>query len=92
MVIVPIFSINLSATVPVNAEKVTTGVVLRSVIIPLILSVRVLDLTGKVVSDQDNSEFSKNSLIQIPAPGAKGIYMVEVKTGVLRYVGKVVIK
>ena len=55
-------------------------------------SVRVLDLTGKVVSDQDNSEFSKNSLIQIPAPEAKGIYMVEVKTGVLRYVGKVVIK
>jgi hypothetical protein len=55
-------------------------------------SVRVLDLTGKVVSDQDNSEFSKNSLIQIAAPEAKGIYMVEVKTGVLRYVGKVVIK
>ena len=55
-------------------------------------SVRVLDLSGKTVSDQNNSEFSKNSLIQIESPGAKGIYFVEIKSGVLRYVGKVVIK
>jgi hypothetical protein len=55
-------------------------------------SVRVLDLSGKTVSDQNNSEFSKNSLIQIESPGAKGIYFVEIKSGVLRYVGKVVIR
>jgi hypothetical protein len=55
-------------------------------------TVRVLDLTGKTVSDNQNSEFWKNSLIQIPAPGTKGLYIVEIKSGVKRYVGKVVIK
>jgi len=55
-------------------------------------SVIVLDLSGKTVSDQNNSEFSKNSLIQIESPGAKGIYFVEIKSGVIRYVGKVVIR
>lgn len=55
-------------------------------------SVRVLDLTGRTVDDLKNSEFSKNSLIRIGSPGLKGIYFVEIKSGVLRYVGKVVIR
>ena len=55
-------------------------------------SVKVLDLTGKTVSDQNNSEFSNNSLIQVASPGAKGIYIVEIKSGFMRYVGKVVIR
>jgi hypothetical protein len=55
-------------------------------------SVKVLDLTGRTVGGLNNAEFSKNSLVQVPSPGAKGIYMVEVKSGVLRYVGKVVIR
>ena len=55
-------------------------------------SVRVLDLTGKIIGDLNNSEFSKNSLVQVPAPVVKGIYMVEIKSGVLRYVGKVIIR
>jgi len=55
-------------------------------------SVRVLDLTGKTVSDQNNSEFRKNLLIQVESPVTKGIYFVEIKSGVMRYVGKVVIR
>ena len=55
-------------------------------------SVKVLDLTGRTIKDLNNSEFSKNSLIQVAAPGAKGIYVVEIKSGVMKYVGKVVIK
>jgi hypothetical protein len=55
-------------------------------------SVRVMDLTGKTVGNLNNAEFSKNSLVQVAAPGAKGIYMVEVKAGYMRYVGKVVIR
>jgi hypothetical protein len=31
-------------------------------------------------------------LIRIGSPGLKGIYFVEIKSGVLRYVGKVVIR
>jgi hypothetical protein len=55
-------------------------------------SLRVLDLTGKTVTDLNKSEFRKNSLIQVASPVAKGIYVVEMKSGVMRYVGKVVIK
>jgi len=55
-------------------------------------SVKVLDLTGRTIEDLNNSEFNKNSLIQVAAPGAKGIYVVEIKSGVMKYVGKVVIK
>jgi len=55
-------------------------------------SVNVLDLTGRIVSNLNNSEFSKNSLVQVAAPRANGIYMVEVKSGFLRYVGKVMIR
>jgi hypothetical protein len=55
-------------------------------------SVKVLDLTGKIVSDLNNSEFIKNSLVQVASPVAKGIYFVELKSGVMRYVGKVVIR
>lgn len=55
-------------------------------------SVKIIDLTGKTVNDQNNTEFSKNSVIQVAAPVKSGIYVVEIKSGVLRYVGKVVIR
>jgi len=55
-------------------------------------SVKVMDLTGRTVEDLNNSEFIKNSLIRIASPGLKGIYFVEIKSGALRYVGKVVIR
>ena len=55
-------------------------------------SVKVMDLSGKIIDDLNNSEFRKNSLIQIASPGVKGIYVVEMRSGVMRYVGKVVIR
>jgi hypothetical protein len=55
-------------------------------------SVRVIDLTGRTVGTLDNEWFSKNSLIQISAPVKKGIYLVELKSGTLRHLGKVIIK
>ena len=55
-------------------------------------SVRVLDLTGKTISDLKNTEFRKNSLTQVASPGASGIYVVEIRAGNMRYVGKVVIR
>jgi hypothetical protein len=55
-------------------------------------SVRVLDLTGKTVTDLQNTEFRKNSITQVRAPGARGLYVVEIRSGVMHYVGKVVIR
>ncbi len=55
-------------------------------------SVKILDLSGKVVKDLDNTNFSKNSLISFPAVWTKGIYVVEIRAGMKRFVGKVVIR
>jgi len=55
-------------------------------------SITVLDLTGKVKSDSRNNEFHKNSIVQVEAPSVKGMYVVEIKSGLLKYVGKLVIK
>jgi hypothetical protein len=55
-------------------------------------TVRVMDLTGKNVSNLNNAEFSKNSMIEVEAPAAKGLYVVEIRSGVMRYVGKVIIR
>jgi hypothetical protein len=55
-------------------------------------SVNVMDLAGKTVSTIQNAEFSKNSAIQVQAPATKGLYMVKLRSGMKRYVGKVVIR
>ena len=55
-------------------------------------SVRITELTGKSILDNRNLEFWKNSLIQLPVPGMKGIFIVEIRSGVMRYVGKVMIR
>jgi len=55
-------------------------------------SIRIADIMGKSITDNRNIEFWKNSLIQVPVQGAKGIYFVEIRSGVMRYVGKVMIK
>ena len=49
-------------------------------------------MTGRVFSTEDNVEFSKDNLLQIPVRATTGIYMVELRSGMLRYVGKVVIR
>ena len=55
-------------------------------------SVKILDLTGKTVRDLNNAEFRLNSVLEVSAPVVKGIYIIEIKSGPLKYVGKVVIK
>jgi hypothetical protein len=55
-------------------------------------SVRIMDLSGKTKNEYQNIEFSKNSLIQVAAPEVKGIYIIEIKSGIRKYVGKVIIK
>jgi hypothetical protein len=55
-------------------------------------SVKLLYLTGKTINDLYNIEFSKSSVTQIPAPNKTGMYIVEIKSGVKRFVSKVVIK
>ena len=55
-------------------------------------SVRIMDMGGKTVSDHQNIEFNKDDLIQMQAPVSTGLYFVEVRSGIMRYVGKVLIK
>jgi len=55
-------------------------------------SVEVSDLFGRTVSRIDNTEFRKNSLIQVPSAGPQGVYFVIMKSGVMRYAGRVVVK
>lgn len=55
-------------------------------------SVSLIDMTGKTIRKLENAEFATNSLIQIPSPRGKGIFLVELKSGVMRYVGKVIIR
>ncbi|MGD0342634.1 MAG: T9SS type A sorting domain-containing protein, partial [Bacteroidales bacterium] len=54
-------------------------------------SVTVFDFSGRTVSDLKNIGFSKNSVTHITAPSTTGIYIIELRSGVKRYVGKVVI-
>lgn len=55
-------------------------------------SIDLIDITGKTILKNNNLEFWKNSLIQIPATGFKGIYFVKVQSGLMRFVGKVMIR
>jgi len=55
-------------------------------------SVRIMDLSGRTFNNLHDAEFRKGSLIQIGAPSAKGMYVVEITSGVKRYVGKVIIR
>jgi len=55
-------------------------------------SVRVVGMTGLTVKYLQPIEFRKNSIIEVGAPRSKGIYFVELKAGVLHWVGKVAVK
>ena len=55
-------------------------------------SVTLIDITGKTIRKINNSEFWKNSMIQIPSAGYKGMYFVQLQSGLMKYVGKVMIK
>jgi hypothetical protein len=55
-------------------------------------SVRIYDLTGKNITYVKDIQFWKNSLNHIETSVSKGIYIVEIQSGAMRHVGKVVIK
>jgi hypothetical protein len=55
-------------------------------------SVRIYDLTGKNITYIKDIQFWKNSLNRIETSVSRGIYIVEIQSGAMRHVGKVVIK
>lgn len=55
-------------------------------------SVKVIDITGRIILDVKPVDFRKNSLIQVAVPNLKGIYIVELKTGILQYFEKINIR
>jgi hypothetical protein len=55
-------------------------------------TIKILDLTGKTVTSVDKCEFRSTSLIQVAAPDRTGMYIIELRSGLLRHVGKVVIR
>ena len=55
-------------------------------------SVSIRDLTGRIIEESANVEFSRSSVIQLDAPVVRGMYIVEVKSGMKKYAGKVIIQ
>ena len=55
-------------------------------------SVSIRDLTGRIIEESANVEFSRSSVIQLDAPAVKGMYIVEVRSGMKKYAGKVIIQ
>jgi hypothetical protein len=55
-------------------------------------SIKVMDFSGKTIRNQQKAEFRKNTLIQLPSPGTNGLYFIEIRSGMMKYIGKVVIR
>lgn len=55
-------------------------------------NIKVLDLTGRLISLWENIEFSKDEIRQFNAKGTRGIYLVEIKSRKMKHVGRVMIK
>jgi len=55
-------------------------------------SVRILDLTGRTLADLNNAEFNRSSLLQLQEPATRGLYVVEIRSGLRRHVQKIVVK
>lgn len=54
--------------------------------------VRIYDLTGRILKQTNDVGLSRNNLVQIPFTGRKGIYIVEITSGLSRYKGKVFVR
>lgn len=52
-------------------------------------SIDLIDMTGRTINIDHNVEFWKNSLIQIPLKGLKGVLFVRIRSGLMTYAGKV---
>jgi hypothetical protein len=55
-------------------------------------SVKVIDLTGRTLTDSRNVEFSRSSLIQLPMGDKKGLFIVEITSSSLKHSGRVIVK
>ena len=55
-------------------------------------SVKLFDISGKPVKIIRNAEFSWNSAIEVPVDNARGLYVVEIRSGAMRVTRKVVVR
>ncbi len=55
-------------------------------------SVKLFDISGKPVRIIRNAEFSWNSAIEVPVANARGLYVVEIRSGAMRVTRKVVVR
>jgi autotransporter-associated beta strand protein len=55
-------------------------------------SVRIYDLTGRIIKQFKNLGLYEGTLVQIPFTGRQGIYIVEITSGISRYKGKVSVR
>lgn len=55
-------------------------------------TIRIFDITGKELISRNNIIFSKNSEIKVNAPDKPGVYIINIRTGVLTYTGRFIIK
>jgi len=55
-------------------------------------SVKLFDISGKPVRIIRNAEFSRNSVIEVPVDNARGLYVVEIRSGAMRVTRKVVVR
>jgi hypothetical protein len=55
-------------------------------------TVTITDLTGKRVQQRSEVMSGMNSIIQVPAPSVKGMYLVKINSGSKKFVGKLVVR
>jgi hypothetical protein len=55
-------------------------------------SLKIVDLAGKTISNLKDVQFTRNSLVQIHATEGQGLYIVEIRDGVKRFTGKVIVR
>jgi hypothetical protein len=55
-------------------------------------SVNIMDITGRTTSVNGNVRFNSGNIITIDSPEQTGIYIVDIRSGVLRYTRKIVVK
>ena len=54
--------------------------------------VNIIDLTGRIYATFSGLDINAGSSLQLPVPQAKGIYFIEIRTDLIKYVEKIIIK
>jgi hypothetical protein len=55
-------------------------------------TVRILDLTGRSISLFSEIAFMKNTPVQLAVPAVKGLYFIEVRSGAMKHIGRLITK